>query len=438
MHATLHKLTAAVAKEMRILLRDREALLILFVMPVTFVLIMSLALQDAFSERAGIRFPLLIVDHDHGVIGDRLIQHFGGDNAFNVTSLRAAEGGGKLPDAARVQEDLRSGHYKFAIIVPTGASRDAGRHMDQQLGLAQAGKTPAARVDIRLLADPTVRRDHRGLVISGLNRVLQGIESGMLLARYSQVTQQVRAMGGPPGATSRKAAKTLTTFSNVTDAADSTVGTRAPTPVPTSVQQNAPAWTLLAMFFLVIPLSVALIKERQQGSLTRLQSMAVPPWVLLAGKTLPYFLINQIQVVLILLVGMYLLPRLGGDALHIGHAPGAIALLSMAASLAAIGYGLLVATFARTPEQATTFGATSVLIFAALGGVMVPKLVMPPMLQQISNISPLSWGLEGFLDIFVRAGGVREVLPEFLQLLAFAAACMAIAVLRFSHGLRHN
>ncbi len=432
MNATLPKLFAAIAKEVRVILRDREALLILFVMPVTFVLIMSLALQDAFSERAGIRFPLLIVDHDHAVIGERLIEHFGGDSAFNVTSLRAAQGEAALPSTADVQEALRTGRYKFAIIVPAGASRDAGRHLDQQLGLAPMGKPPAARVAIRLLADPTVRRDHRGLVISGLNRVLQGIESGMLLARYAQVAQRLRALGGAPG----KPAKTLNTFTDITDAADD--ASPSSTPVPTSVQQNAPAWTLLAMFFLVIPLSVTLIKERQQGSLMRLQSMAVPPWVLLAGKTLPYFLINQIQVLLILLVGMYLLPRLGGDALHIGHAPLAIALVSMAASLAAIGYGLLVATFARTPEQATTFGATSVLIFAALGGVMVPKLVMPPVLQQISSISPLSWGLEGFLDIFVRAGGVREVLPELLQLTGFAAACMAIAVLRFGHGLRHN
>ena len=438
MNATLRQLVAAVAKEMRVILRDREALLILFVMPVTFVLIMSLALQDAFSERAGIRFPLLIVDHDHGVIGDRIIEHFGDDSAFSVTRLRAAKGEEKLPDTAHVQEDLRTGRYKFAIIVPAGASRDAARRLDQQLGLAVTSKPPAASVDIRLLADPTLRRDHRGLVISGLNRVLQGIESGMLLARYSQMTQRVRAMG----AALRAPAKTTSTFTDITDAADGSAQTGAslpgPAPVPTSVQQNAPAWTLLAMFFLVIPLSVTLIKERQQGSLMRLQSMAVPPWVLLAGKTLPYFIINQIQVLLILLVGMTLLPHLGGDALHIGHAPGAIALLSMAASLAAIGYGLLVATFARTPEQATTFGATSVLIFAALGGVMVPKLVMPPLLQQISNVSPLSWGLEGFLDIFVRAGGVREILPEFLQLLGFAAACMTIAVVRFGHGLRHN
>ena len=434
MDATLRKLAAVVSKEMRVLLRDKEALLILFVMPVAFVLIMSLALQDAFNERAGVRFALLIVDHDRGPIGDKLLENFSAHSTFTVTALGGSKSTTPLPEEDAVRADLRAGKYKFAIIIPENASRDAGRRMDRQLGLGATAKKLTVAVDIRLLADPTVRHDHRGLVITSLNRALQGIEAGMLLARFSQMRERINSARDAP---SFKSPQSLATFAEVADESGTSATAQA-TPVPTSVQQNAPAWTLLAMFFLVIPLSVTLIKERQQGSLLRLTSMPVPPWVLLAGKSLPYFFINQIQVVLILLVGMYLLPRLGGDALHIGKAPGAIALLSMAASLAAIGYGLVVATFARTPEQATTFGATSVLILAALGGVMVPKLVMPPALQQLSHASPLSWGLEGFLDVFVRGGGVREVLPELLQLLAFAAACMAIALLRFGRGLRHN
>ena len=433
MGTTLGKLAAVVSKEMRVLTRDKEALLILFVMPVVFVLIMSLALQDAFNERAGVRFALLIVDHDRGLISTKLTESFNANNTFIVTTLVAGKAGALLPDEDTVRADLRTGKYKFALIIPENASRDAGLRMDQQLGLAAAANKRPAAVDLRLLADPTVRHDHRGLVIASLNRALQGIETGMLLARYTQMRARIYGAG----TAALKPPQSLTTFAEVADepAKSTTIETTA---VPTSVQQNAPAWTLLAMFFLVIPLSVTLIKERQQGSLLRLASMPVPPWILLAGKSLPYFLINQIQVVLILLVGIYLLPRLGGDALRIGAAPGAIVLLSVAASLAAIGYGLVVATYARTPEQATTFGATSVLILAALGGVMVPKLVMPPMLQQLSQVSPLSWGLEGFLDVFVRGGGVREVLPELSQLLAFAAACMAMALLRFGRGLRHN
>jgi ABC-2 type transport system permease protein len=69
---------------------------------------------------------------------------------------------------------------------------------------------------------------------------------------------------------------------------------------------------------------------------------------------------------------------------------------------------------------------------------MVPKLVMPPAMQQLAELSPFSWGLDGFLDIFIRGGGVREVLPEAGRLLAFGVACFVLAILRFNGRLRHN
>jgi ABC-2 type transport system permease protein len=185
-------------------------------------------------------------------------------------------------------------------------------------------------------------------------------------------------------------------------------------------------------------MSVTFIKERSQGSLLRLRSMPVPIWVLFGGKVVPYLIINQLQLLLILAVGVWGLPLLGGDRLVLGNAPGAIALLGLSASLAAIGFGLLIASLARTPEQATTLSATTVLILAALGGIMVPTMVMPPFMQQLAGWSPFSWGLEGFLDIFIRGGGLREVLPEAGKLLAFAATCWITALLLFSRQQRQN
>ncbi len=436
MNGALYKLAATITKEFRLLMRDREALLILFVMPVTFVVIMSLALQDAFSERAGIRFSVLIVNHDGGLVGNAIDEAFSKSSFFDVSAVPPGTGK-QLPDETAVRKDLVAGKYKFAVLIPPAATQRSLRRIQQRLGLAPVHGTAEQPVDISLLADPTMQRDHRDLVAAALNRMLQRIESRMVLEQFKAFGQRITAATrGVPGIPVLKAPASINAFAEVTDHEESAALSGAP--IPTSVQQNAPAWTLLAMFFLVVPLSVTFIKERQQGSLARLQSMPVPAWVLLGGKIAPYFVINQIQVVLILLVGRYLLPYLGGDALDIGHAPQAIMLVSMSASLAAVGYGLLVATFARTPEQATTFGATSVLVLAAIGGVMVPKLVMPAVLQRVANLSPLSWGLDGFLDIFVRGGGTRDVLPTIAKLLTFAAACLALAVFRFRHTLRRG
>lgn len=423
----LRQLLAAIGKETRLILRDWHALAILFVMPVVFVTILSLALRDVFTERAGVSFDLLIVNQDGQRVGKKLTEAFTHDKHFRVQQATPP-----YPDDAALAALANSGRYKFVLVIPPKATDQARRRALEQVNADGTTRSKTAAVNVSLLADPTLRADHRSMVLAFTNGALRAIESQL-------IAERIAALARTPFGTSTVSAPKLAApqlFADVDDPLE-TAG-RHGAPVPTSVQQNAPAWTLLAMFFLAIPLSVTFIREHAQGSLLRLQSMPVPGWVLFGGKILPYLVINQIQLLLILAVGVWGLPLLGGDRLTLGHAPAAIALLGFSASLAAIGFALLIATLARTPEQATTFSATTVLILAALGGIMVPKLVMPPFMQRLAEFSPFSWGLEGFLDLFIRGGGVRDILPEAGQLLAFAAVCFAVALVRFNHRLRHN
>jgi ABC-2 type transport system permease protein len=367
------------------------------------------------------------VDQDGKLVGEKLRESFAKDKHFRV-ELAAAP----YPDAAQVEAQLTAGLYKFALLIPARATAQARQRALEKVNTDQRsrGNTPSIRV--RLLADPTIRADHRSMLVAFTNGALRAVESRLIAERIAELART-------PFGTSAVSAPALAApelFREVSDELE-TDGTRK-RPNPTSVQQNAPGWTLLAMFFLAIPLSVTLIKERAQGSLLRLQSMPVPAWVLFGGKIAPYLVINQLQLALILAVGVWGLPLLGGDRLTLGNAPEAIALLSVSASFAAIGFALLIATFARTPEQATTFSATTVMVLAALGGIMVPKMVMPPAMQQLAELTPFSWGLEGFLDIFIRGGGVHEVLSEAAQLAGFGVACFVIAILRFNGRLRHG
>jgi len=420
----VRRLLAAASKETRLVLRDRQALAILFVMPVVFVTILSLALRDAFSEHAGVTFSLLIVNHDSDRVGRQLSEIFLHDRHF-VAETAAAP----LPDERRLAELVQHGRYRFVLVIPERASDRAQRRADEQLRPEGPPRPATPPVALRLLADPTLRADHRSLVLAFANGAIRSVEANLLAERLARLA---RGPGGAPVLSVRRLAAP-----HLFDALADNPDTASQAPIPTSVQQNAPAWTLLAMFFLAIPLSVTFIKERNQGSLMRLQSMPLPSWILFGGKVLPYFVINQIQLALILGFSVWGLPWLGGDRLELGHAPAAIALIGISASVAAIGFALLIATLARTPEQATTLSATTVLILAALGGIMVPKIVMPEAMQQIAVFSPFSWGLEGFLDVFIRGGGVRDVLPESGLLLAFGAACLATALLRY-HWLRQR
>jgi ABC-2 type transport system permease protein len=193
------------------------------------------------------------------------------------------------------------------------------------------------------------------------------------------------------------------------------------------VQQNVPAWLVFALFFVAVPFSNAFIKERQHGSLRRLRSTNMGAGAQFAGKLAPYFLINQIQVVLMLLVGAYLVPLLGGEALALNGAPLAFAALSAALSFAALGLAMLIAVVARTSEQATLTTGVGAIVLAAIGGVIVPKFVMPEPMQALAGLSPMAWGVDGFLELLLRGGGVLDIQAELLKLAAFGLAAMGAA-----------
>ena len=98
-------------------------------------------------------------------------------------------------------------------------------------------------------------------------------------------------------------------------------------------------------------------------------------------------------------------------------------------AMAATGYGLLIAVYFKTAQQALSFGSISVILLAALGGVWVPVYVMPEGLQLISRWSPLNWGLESFTNLFLRGASTMTILPDLLKLMGFAMATLIASVL---------
>jgi ABC-2 type transport system permease protein len=398
------RLLALWLKEIIALSRDRHGLLALFIMPTIFILVMTMALRDAFTPGTTIDAPYVVIDLDRSAHSQSLLRRLDKTATFQRI---AAEVDADV-DAAR--QGIATGRQALALVLPKG--------FGERL-LTPTGADGQPTEPLQLMVDPTL---NPALQLAFRNQVMAAL--GAL--RADELTQRAGKLFGLPTVPGTQAEKDWPDeIVSVAVRNDSNVRP------PSSVQQNVPAWLIFAMFFVVIPVSSIFITERQQGTLQRLRSMGVPFRLILAGKLLPFFVVNQLQALLMVAVGLFVVPLFGSEALEM---PGTLPQLanwgavSAAVSLAAVAWALLIASLARTSEQATVVGGVGNILMGAIGGIMVPKFVMPAGMQTLAGISPMAWALDGFHMVMLRHGSFADLLPSLAKLLVFALLALTAAV----------
>ena len=200
---------------------------------------------------------------------------------------------------------------------------------------------------------------------------------------------------------------------------------------PSAVQHNVPAWTLFGVFFIAQHLATSILEERRLGTVTRLLVSPAPRASLLLGKLLPCLIVNLAQVAVLFGVGVLVMPALGAPRLELGAHPLVLVPISIAASLSATGLGLLLATLSRTIEQLGGIGTMVTLTMAALGGVMVPRSIMPPTMRTLGLATPHAWALGAYQGVLIRGESLTQVAPAIAMLLGFAIVFFGIALARF-------
>lgn len=398
-------LFALIKKELLALIRDVHGLAALFLMPAVFIVIMSLALKDVYNPPVK-TLPYAIENRDNGTMADTLVAEW------------EKRHGKPQADSLNWSAKVQSGKLSYALVIEKNFS-----------DVLVNGQTDS-EIQLRLITDPGLD----GGVFAANKAELVMIASEM--RARALLTASRMAQGAPRGgpAAAIRIPDGGLTDTGVTVSAQALVGAErfAAGSRPTSVQQNVPAWLVFGMFFVVASLSNLFLQERQCGALARLASLGVPVSMMIWAKALPYLVINGLQAALMLAVGVWLMPLLGGDALSLaGIHWGALMLVLLAVSMAAIGLALALASLVRTQAQAATIGPVVNILMAAIGGVMVPKFVMPDAMQRVAEFSPMNWGLEGMLAVLLRGSNMGGVLLPSAKLMGFAALMIVIAVLLF-------
>jgi ABC-2 type transport system permease protein len=184
------------------------------------------------------------------------------------------------------------------------------------------------------------------------------------------------------------------------------------------------------MFFIVVPMSGHIIREREQGSALRVRLIPGAERGVGIGRILFNTLICCAQFVVMCAVGRWLLPLFGLPALTLGMHPGALIPVVLATALCATAFGYCLGMIFRSGAQALPFGSIAIVILSALGGIWVPVELLPPVLQAVAKISPLHWSLDGVQTVILRDGGWREVMLPAAILISIAVVLYGIGVIR--------
>ena len=418
-----------IKKEFLQLVRDIPGLSILFLMPALMLILITLTQEKVLT---GIESGLnvILVDNDSSMLGDSIYKELQGKNTFHMISY---------PSFQKGKNAVSQGKYQLMIFIPDSTTERflafIVNSLNDSLNSAVV-KTTDKVGGVNLYFDPAINKTYKDALRSSIEMVIQKTALKIYLKKYNEeiiskfksvLEKKIKKQG------EIKLVENVPEYSSLIPVNEKEANTNESVIKPGLLQNNIPAFTLFAMFFIVIPLAGSIINEKQQGTRDRLKTLPVSYLTFLSGKITVYMLICFLQFLLMILIGTNIIPWLSNlPPLDMNVNIPALIAVAIASSLAAIGFGILVGTIAATHGQAATLGSVLVVILAILGGIFVPSYLMPNLIKYISIISPMRWGTDAFLNVFSRSAGIRIILPQLISLFGFFGLALIVSVKVFN------
>lgn len=411
----MFKVFSSLRKEYLLLINDKVGLALMFLMPLLLVFIITIIQDSAYKMVNENQIPLLVVNHDAGKEGDKLVDLLKKSGLFKIDSQDAVA-------EKSLKSELLSRGKLIGLYIPKTFSSglesnaaDVSNILMDDLGL-ERDSVNTEKVSMPTLSfynDPVLQENYSFSVMGIIQSYMSVIENSLMIDRmYSTMD-----LGGQSEELKKKMISNRVKINQIVASNNNS------TAIPNSTQHNVPAWTIFAMFFMVVSLGSNIVKERINGSFLRLKTMPTTFMLVMFSKMAIYVLVAVVQVALTFSMGIWILPELGLPKLTIPTNLFAFACVILISSMAAVSYALMIGAYARTEQQANGFGAISIIIFGAIGGILVPTFVMPGFMQFASNFSPLHWCLEGFYILFLKGGSWQELKNVFAFLGIFILLC---------------
>jgi len=416
----MYRLISTIWKDVLILTRDRVGLGFMFLMPVVLAIVITATQNSTFELVNNNKVHLVICNRDTGAQSIELVKGINESGMFTVTMAD------RNTDESGLQKEMDRADALIAIEIPAGFSTTLRAKADatassalKDFGFDQDhhSNSDTSLVPLRMLYNPVLQPAFRYSVRGGIMSILQMVQTKTV------VEQLYLAMNDTalPDSVEQQMVGNKTAIEEYPIAINGKVN------IPNATQHNIPAWTIFAMFFIVISMGSSLVREKTSGSFLRLRTLPTSFSIALLSKQITYLVVTLLQATLIFLIGIYFFTYIGLPPLKMpSNIPGLI-LVTLSCGIAAVSFALLIGVFTQTQEQANGIGAVSVVLLAAVGGVFVPDFAMPTSFKNWINVSPLHWGLEGYYQLFLGNGGLNQIVTNLLPLWAIIIILQLIA-----------
>ncbi len=255
----MRKLWASVYKEFLLLIRDWGGLALLFIMPSILIVIITLIQNSTFKAVGEAKMPIVLVDNDKGEVGNVIYSNLSSSKLFDIITKEKE----KNIDESEARKLVSEGKYQIAIVIPDGLSKEMNSRVEENVGkileqfsaeekdslVSESNKKPDGKApDIKVYFDPAAGQSFRNSVKSNIDKMVAKVES----QKIYQVFQEQMGVKIDKDFSQN----TIISFKEII----AQQGKDAI--IPNAVQHNVPAWSLFGIFFIIIPLALSIVKEK--------------------------------------------------------------------------------------------------------------------------------------------------------------------------------
>lgn len=406
----MYKLRATILKDLQILTRDKLGLVFMFVMPIVLAIVITAVQNSTFEMLNTNKVPMLLCNKDTGEAGRQLEAAMQKAGMFDLKQVTADQ---SIKD---ISERMHAKDAVIAIVIPADFTNKMERKAQEiasnalkNMGMeVDSAKTKADSLDaITLLYHPVLQESFRHSIQGAMKSALQVVQSKLVLKSiYFSINEKPM-----PDSLENQMLNNQVPINEVPVSRD---GSRN---IPNASQHNVPAWTIFAMFFIVISLGGSVVREKLSGSFIRLKTLPTNYIVALLSKQITYLMVTVLQAAVVFAIGVFLFPKMGLPKLNMPADITGVVLVTLICGWCAVSFAIMIGVFAQTQEQSNGTGAVSIVLMAAIGGLLVPSFAMPDSFQFVMKLSPLHWCLEAYYGLFLEGGKLRDVVLNIIPLL---------------------